>query len=265
MARRLIAAALYGGGAIGLVAVGLAGLLLTEAKIAEVRLDALKGEPPRADGLYGGAFASPGSTPLVLVVLGDSTAAGFGVDRGRDTPGALLAAGIASITERPVRLRVAAANGAASDDLEGQLDTVLRAEPTPDIALVMVGVNDIAKRIKPADSARMLGGTVRRLRAAGAQVVVGTCPDLGVVEPLQLPLRSLAQQAGRRLAAAQAAAVQQEGGHAVALAGLGPEFAHRPEMFASDRYHPSPLGYQTAAIALLPAMCTALGSWPQEK
>ncbi|MEY9967815.1 lysophospholipase L1-like esterase [Streptacidiphilus sp. MAP12-16] len=265
-ARRIAAAAAYGGSAIGLLVVGLAGLLLTEAKIAEIQLDALKGEPPRADGLYGMAFANGDAPPLALVVVGDSTAAGFGVDRGRETPGALLAAGIASIAERPVRLVVAAANGAASDDMERQLDLVLRAEPTPDIALIMVGVNDIAKRIRQTDSARMLGDAVRRLRAVGAEVVVGTCPDLGVVEPVRPPLRALARQASRRLAAAQATAVVRAGGHSVALGDLlGPEFVHKREMFASDRYHPSARGYQTAAMALLPTMCAALGVWPQDE
>jgi len=55
------------------------------------------------------------------------------------------------------------------------------------------------------------------------------------------------------------------GGRSVSLGALlGPEFDHRPEMFASDRYHPSAQGYQTAAMALLPSMCAALDVWPEE-
>ena len=266
VARRIAAAAAYGGGGIGLLGVGFAGLLLTEAKLAEIQLNTLHGEPPRADGLYGQAFASSDAPPLRLAVLGDSTAAGFGVDRGRDTPGALLAGGIAAMAERPVRLTVVAVNGAASDDLERQLVRVLEAEPELDIALVMIGANDVTQRIKLADSVRMLGDTVRRLRAAGAEVIVGTCPDLGTIEPVRPPLRTLARRASRQLAAAQTIAVVDSGGRSVSLGALlGPEFNHRPEMFASDRYHPSAQGYQTAAMALLPSMCAALGVWPEEE
>jgi lysophospholipase L1-like esterase len=262
-ARRLAVASAYGGGGLTLAALGLAGVLLVEAKLAEVRLDALKGDPPRAADLHGEAFARSDAAPLTLAVLGDSTAAGFGVDRGRETPGALLATAIAAVAERPVHLRVTAVNGAASDDLERQLDQLLSAAPLPDLALIMVGVNDIAQRIRTGNSALMLGRAVRRLRDAGAEVVVGTCPDLGVVEPVHRPLRQLAQQAGRRLAAAQALAVVRAGGHSVPLGELlGPEFANRPEMFASDRYHPSARGYRTAAMALLPTLCTALDLWP---
>ncbi len=268
VARRIAAAAAYGGGGIGLLGVGFAGLLLTEAKLAEMQLNTLHGEPPRADGLYGQAFAgeeAAGAQPLRMAVLGDSTAAGFGVDRGRDTPGALLAGGIAAMAERPVRLTVAAVNGAASDDLERQLVTLLETEPGLDIALIMIGANDVTQRIKLADSVRMLGDTVRRLRAAGAEVVVGTCPDLGTIEPVRPPLRTLARRASRQLAAAQTIAVVDAGGRSVSLGTLlGPEFNHRPEMFASDRYHPSAQGYQTAAMALLPSMCAALDVWPEE-
>lgn len=266
VARRIAAAAAYGGGGIGLLGVGFAGLLLTEAKLAEIQLNTLKGEPPRADGVYGEAFASGEEAPLRMGVLGDSTAAGFGVDRGRDTPGALLAGGIASVAERPVRLMVAAVNGAASDDLERQLGVLLAAEPVLDIALVMIGANDVTQRIKLADSVRMLGETVRRLHAAGAEVVVGTCPDLGTIAPVRPPLRTLARRASRQLAAAQTIAVVDSGGRSVSLGALlGPEFDHRPEMFASDRYHPSAQGYQTAAMALLPSMCAALEIWPEEE
>jgi lysophospholipase L1-like esterase len=266
VARRIAAAAAYGGGGIGLLGVGLAGLLLTEAKLAEMQLNTLHGEPPGADGLYGLAFARDAEqSPLRMVVLGDSTAAGFGVDRGRDTPGALLAGGIAAMAERPVRLTIAAVNGAASDDLERQLVTVLETEPELDIALIMIGANDVTQRIKLADSVRMLGDTVRRLRAAGAEVVVGTCPDLGTIEPVRPPLRTIARRASRQLAAAQTIAVVDAGGRSVSLGALlGPEFDHRPEMFASDRYHPSAQGYQTAAMALLPSMCAALDVWPEE-
>jgi lysophospholipase L1-like esterase len=261
VARRIAAAAAYGGGGIGLVGVGFAGVLLTEAKLAEHTLNTLQGEPPRADGVYGLDVADGEAEPLVLGVVGDSTAAGFGVIRGRETLGALLAGGVASVSERPVRLAVAAANGATSEDLERQVGLVLAEQP--DVVLVMIGANDVTQRIPVAGAVRMLGDAVRRMRTAGIQVVVGTCPDLGTIEPVRPPLRWLARRASRQLAAAQTIAVVEAGGRTVSLGDLlGPEFRGRPEMFASDRYHPSAQGYATAAMALLPSMCAVLDLWP---
>src|ERR687889_74363 len=48
-----------------------------------------------------------------------------------------------------------------------------------------------------------VGAAVRRLRDAGVQVVVGTCPDLGAVRSVAPPLRQLAGWLGRRMARAQ--------------------------------------------------------------
>ena len=107
---------------------------------------------------------------------------------------------------------------------------------------------------------------MRRLRDAGAEVVVGTCPDLGTIEPVAQPLRLLARRWSRDLAAAQTVAVVEAGGRTVSLGDLlGPEFYERPhEMFSSDRFHPSAAGYARAAAALLPSVCAALGLWVGE-
>ena len=130
----------------------------------------------------------------------------------------------------------------------------------------MVGANDVTHRIDKSVAVRHLAQTVRELRDAGAEVVVGTCPDLGTVEPVAQPLRLLARRWSRDLAAAQTVAVVEAGGRTVSLGDLlGPEFYERPhEMFSSDRFHPSPAGYARAAAALLPSICAALGLWNGE-
>ncbi|MEW2556249.1 SGNH/GDSL hydrolase family protein, partial [Streptomyces zhihengii] len=100
---------------------------------------------------------------------------------------------------------------------------------------------------------------------AGAEVIVGTCPDLGTIEPVYQPLRWLARRVSRQLAAAQTIVVVEQGGRTVSLGDLlGPEFAANPrEMFGADNYHPSAEGYATAAMAMLPTLCAALGLWPE--
>ncbi|MFI1000121.1 SGNH/GDSL hydrolase family protein [Streptomyces galbus] len=270
VARRIAAGAAYGGGGIGLAGAALMGLLVAEAQLARRQVYGNGTQPhvPQADGVYGRTYAVPGEEPLLLVLLGDSTAAGQGVHRAGQTPGALLASGLAAVAERPVRLRNVALPGAQSDDLDRQVGLVLgTGGPVPDVCVIMVGANDVTHRMPPTRSVRHLSSAVRRLRTAGAEVVVGTCPDLGTIEPVQQPLRWLARRASRQLAAAQTIGVVEQGGRTVSLGDLlGPEFeAHPRELFGPDLYHPSAEGYATAAMAVLPTVCAALGLWPAEE
>ncbi|WP_282693112.1 SGNH/GDSL hydrolase family protein [Streptomyces sp. CC208A] len=265
MARRIAAGAAYGGGSIGLIGVAAVGVLLAEAQLAKRTVGTGTAPlPPAADGLYGRVFGT--EDPLRLALLGDSTAAGQGVRRAGQTPGALLASGLAAVAERPVALKNVALSGARSDDLERQVSLLL-AQPMgpPDVCVIMIGANDVTHRLPATESVRLLAAAVRRLRTAGAEVVVGTCPDLGTIEPVYQPLRWLARRASRQLAAAQTIVVVEQGGRTVSLGDLlGPEFAANPrEMFGVDLFHPSAEGYATAAMAVLPTLCAALGVWPE--
>ncbi|MFJ3654945.1 SGNH/GDSL hydrolase family protein [Streptomyces nigra] len=269
VARRIAAGAAYGGGGIGLAGAATVGLLLAEVRMARRHVgNGTNNHVPSADGRYGRMYDTPGETALRLTLLGDSTAAGQGVHRAGQTPGALLASGLAAVAERPVVLRNVALPGACSDDLDRQVALVL-ADPSapPDICVIMVGANDVTHRMPPTRSVRHLSAAVRRLRTAGAEVVVGTCPDLGTIEPVQQPLRWLARRASRQLAAAQTIGVVEQGGRTVSLGDLlGPEFEANPrELFGPDHYHPSAEGYATAAMAVLPTVCAALGLWPAEE
>ncbi|MER7406526.1 SGNH/GDSL hydrolase family protein [Streptomyces sp. NPDC000070] len=269
VARRIAAGAAYGGGGIGLAGAAAVGLVLAEVQLARRRVgNGRSPHVPSADGRYGRPYAVAGEAPLRLTMLGDSTAAGQGVHRAGQTPGALLASGLAALAERPVELRTVATPGARSDDLDRQVALVL-ADPgsVPDICVIMVGANDVTHRMPPTRSVRHLSSAVRRLRTAGAEVVVGTCPDLGTIEPVRQPLRWLARRASRQLAAAQTIGVVEQGGRTVSLGDLlGPEFAANPrELFGPDSYHPSAEGYATAAMAVLPTVCASLGLWPAEE
>jgi hypothetical protein len=65
----------------------------------------------------------------------------------------------------------------------------------------------------------------------------------------------------RRLAAAQAIVVVEEGGIAVSLGSiLGPDFAAAPAvLFGPDQFHPSAEGYRAVAEVLVPSALNALG------
>ncbi|HVQ89790.1 MAG TPA: SGNH/GDSL hydrolase family protein [Mycobacteriales bacterium] len=258
-ARRIAAAALYGGGGLGLLTAAGYGLLRGEARLARRWIGSPTGQPPAADGVWGNGSGDP----IRLAVLGDSSAAGLGVTDAMETPAVLLAVGLSEVAERPVRLVNVAVVGARSADLAGQADAVLPGQPQ--IVMIMIGANDVTGRVPPAQSVRSLAEAVSRLRTTGAEVVVGTCPDLGTIEPIAQPLRLLARRWSRQMAAAQTVAVVEAGGRTVSLGDiLGPEFAARPaEMFSPDRFHPSAAGYAAAAAVMLPSVSAALGLWPE--
>lgn len=329
--RKLAAAALVGGGGAGLLGGSLVALLAAEAFLAKKTIGDPVGDPPRADGLYGGpggAFVpyepadsgaastaatstvsenpahenhpTPESTatestatesaepttgpsaenapltrtgggdvdaakPISFVLLGDSTACGYGVHTPAETPGALLATGLSALAGRPVRLTNVAVVGAETKHLDEQIDRALPAQP--DVALIIIGANDVTHRTLPGDSVAQLVAGIKRLRDAGAEVVVGTCPDLGTVRPVAPPLRQILRGWSRWLAQAQLEAAPKAGARVVALGSLlGPEFDAAPrDLFGPDRFHPSAAGYASAAAAILPSLAAAAGCWPDDE
>jgi lysophospholipase L1-like esterase len=228
--------------------------------------------PPRADGVY-----TAGGGPverwhrgvpcdLHLMVFGDSTATGYGCREAEEVPGVMIARGLAEETGKRIRLSTKAIVGATSKGLSGQIDAMFVAGPPPDAAVIMIGANDITAANGIGASARRLNRAVARLRASGAVVVVGTCPDFGVITAIPQPLRSFARARGLRLARAQAAGVRAAGGVPVPFSDLlAPEFYKAPDvLFSSDMFHPSAAGYALAAQQLLPALCHALGEFTAE-
>ncbi len=262
-ARKLASAAAYGGGGLSVLGAGLYGVLTAEAKLARRTIGEPNGErPPDSTGWYGRGRPGPA---IKIALLGDSSAAGYGVERVEETPGALLASGVAERADRRVYLREFAAVGARSSDLGAQLDRALPIEP--DVAVILIGVNDVTHRVRPAMSVGHLAEAVRRLKEAGVAVLVGTCPDLGTIKPIPPPLKQVARTWSRRVAAAQTIAVLEGGGRTVSLGSvLGPEFLAAPALlFGPDQFHPSAAGYRSLVAVLLPSTLAALDLIPEEE
>ena len=255
--RRPLASGLLAAGLVtGAAAVGSRGLLKRQAASAR----ALIGKPLGEEALAADrTWKKKYGDRIDLLVLGDSIAAGLGAEEPRQTLGARLARKLAKRTHRAVRLHTAAVVGAESSALAGQLSG-LPPSYRPDVAVVIVGGNDVTHRVPVAESVAHLTECVSALRDRGTRVVVGTCPDLGALRPIPQPLRVLGSRASRQLASAQARAVHPLGAHVVSLAdAVGPFFTSAPEeMFSLDRFHPSSLGYKRTAQALLPHVVRAL-------
>jgi lysophospholipase L1-like esterase len=191
-----------------------------------------------------------------LVLLGDSSALGVGVDTVDETVGGQLAQMLADAGAK-VALSTVAVAGARCADLATQ---VARAQlgQRPDLAVILIGVNDATHLVRPGEAAAALATAVRRLRDAGTAVVVGTCPDLGAVRAVAQPLRQIAGWYGRRVARAQASAARAAGAVVVDLAGqVGPVFRADPGMLCHDGFHPSADGYRVMAYALYPELASA--------
>jgi lysophospholipase L1-like esterase len=255
--RRLAAALAASIGGLALAALVARQFIRVQARTARRVIGKPFGEDAwMADKLYKKKYGEP----IELVLLGDSIAAGLGADVAKHTLGAQLAKRIARSTRRSVNLHTAAVVGSESSMLGAQIAN-LPAAYTADVAVIIVGGNDVTHRVKTSVSLQHLEDAVQFLQAGGTEVVVGTCPDLSALTAVPQPLRSLIGMASRQLALAQRELVTDLGGRAVSLADLvGPFFITAPdEMFATDRFHPSSAGYRRTAKAMLPSVLAALG------
>ena len=192
------------------------------------------------------------TSPLRLVVLGDSIGFGTGASRPADALGPRLAAALTD-DGFDVDLHVVAVPGASSADLAPQ---VRRAVPlAPDLAVVVIGANDLA-RFRPAEQAAAeLGAAVSALRAADAGVVVVPAPDMSMVPFVPPAFRQLVQAACTQLQLRQAAVVEAAGGSVAAVSTtVAAAFLADSTLFSGDRFHPSSAGYARIAAEVAPAV-----------
>ena len=102
-ARKIATAAAVGGAGIGatgaLGGAALYGLIVGQSKLARRRIpQATEQQTPTVNGTtWAAEGVSSRRPPIELAILGDSTAAGYGVHRERDTPGARLAISISTV------------------------------------------------------------------------------------------------------------------------------------------------------------------------
>jgi len=242
-------------GSVAATVGGIALLFRTEGRMAAQTVGHRLGDRgPDADRVYRPAWGNP----LLLVVAGDSVAGSLGAATASATLGANLAVALSDHAHRAVELRTVAAVGARTSTLDHQIDT-LPEGTVPDIAVIVVGGNDLTNHVPLADSIKALGAVIGRLRAAGSEVVVGTCPDFDTLPSLPSPLREFGGQMSRRLAAAQFKAARAAGAHPVLLGrAVRQIFLAEPhDMFAIDGFHPSSLGYRRATAAMIPAVLAA--------
>ena len=231
------------------------GFLFGETVLARRLIGVTDARPPSPDGLYGDNLS--GET-VRLLVLGDSAAVGYGMQTQMTTPPAMMGWGLAQLVQGPVLVRSVAVVGAESSDLAEQVDRGLEFDA--DVAVIVIGANDVTHLKSMTSAVDDLQVAISRLVAAGTDVVVGTCPDLGTVKPLMQPLRSIARLQSRRMARKQTVGAIEAGARTVSLGSLLASMIreHHDLMFGDDRFHPSASGYAAMARALLPSLADAI-------
>jgi lysophospholipase L1-like esterase len=194
-------------------------------------------------------------TPLRLVVLGDSIAYGSGALRSSDTLGPRFSTALTD-DGFDIDLHVLAVPGAASSALAAQ---VRRAEPlSADLAVIVIGANDLARFVPAAEAAAQLSAAVLALRAGGTDVVVVPAPDMSSVPFVPPAFRPVVQAACAQLQRLQASAAEAAGGTVAAVsAEVARAFVTDPSLFSTDRFHPSSAGYARIADAVLPTVLAA--------
>jgi lysophospholipase L1-like esterase len=189
-------------------------------------------------------------TPLRLALLGDSIAYGQGARRAEDTLGRRLARALTA-EGFDVDLHVAAVPRAVSAHLTVQVATLEAL--APDLAVVVIGANDLTRFVPAPAAAADLGVAVTALRALGSDVVVVPAPDLSSVPFVPPAFRPVVQAACLVLQQHQAQVAAAAGARIAAIGDvIGTAFADDPTLFSRDRFHPSSEGYARIAEALTP-------------
>lgn len=238
---------------VGLVAAGVLGVGLAAAGIVvsrRVRGARERAETLRRDLDHDALVGPRGGRPLRLVVLGDSSADGYGLTDPAHALPRRLGERLAERLERPVRIASFAADGARMVDVAE--DQAPRLEVTgADAVAIVVGVNDATTRRRPKqiheDTCRIVGA-IRR-SAPGARIALLACPDLGAAPALPWPLGRAIGIATRLVARTQKRAAADVGIACVSL-----DRAPSADEFGEDGFHPGADGAEAMAEALADAL-----------
>ena len=223
-------------------------MLLVEVELAS-RQRNLPDETLALDGLVG---ANAPGTPLRVVWLGDSTAAGVGAS---GVDGALprqVAAGLG----QPVQLTVFAVSGDRIGNVVAeQLPKVAALPSPPQLVFISVGANDVTHLTGPTEFRRTYRAVLDALPPSAEVVLLGV-PDMGAPPRLLQPLRALAGVRGSTIDDVVRGVARDHDATYVDIAGrTGPSFRRDPDRyFAADRYHPNDDGYGLWKDAVLEAL-----------
>lgn len=213
------------------------------------------------------AATVPAGPKLRMVVLGDSTTAGVGVERPEDSLPYLLAQRIADAAARAVHVVSYGWAGArAADVARTQLPRALQplraSETEPflrgaDVVAVVVGANDATHNTPPGRFRAELRHALKTIRSAApqARVVLAGIPAFRGALPGIEPLIFLADQYARLLRPiGRLEATRRGAAYADLATRVGERIRGRTDVLSPDRFHPSVVGYTAWADVIAEAL-----------
>ena len=237
------------------------------------RMEFLPGHP----GFYVNHVVVPssgeaGRDRLRMVVLGDSTTAGVGVERAEDALPYLIARRVAEAERREVHVVSYGWAGARAADLvRHQLPRSiepLRATETDsflagaDVVAIVIGSNDATHTTPPArfrDSLRAILEGIRETAPLARVVLAGIPAFRGALRHVE-PLILLADQYARLLRPISRAEAERAGAAYADLArDVPPLIRGRTDVLSEDQFHPSVVGYSAWADVIAEALLSAPG------
>ncbi len=196
---------------------------------------------PPAAGPTTGVVGDEAVEPLRLCVVGDSTAAGHGVDTHADGFAGCLARTLVEQTGRSVHWTAVGRLGATSRRIRYRL--LPRLDARLDLAVLLAGVNDVLGGRSPKQWGEDLAAIVDDLTERAAHVAVSGLPPFAEFPVLP---KTLARYLGERAQAFDEVSARVCADRNATLLDsrwVGPGTV-TADFFASDRFHPSALGYR---------------------
>jgi lysophospholipase L1-like esterase len=204
----------------------------------------------------GGVFGPDMAPESRIVLLGDSTMTGPGLDSCDD----LWSHQVARRLAADVRIRlvsVAAGGSRVRDVLVQQLPEAQRLRP--DVALISVGANDATHGTRLGRFEADLDAVVEAFGEAGTEVVLAGVSDLGNIPRLAHPLKALASRRSRAFDRAHArVAARHDHVVKVPIAELTDARFRTAEVFCPDLFHPNRIGHAAWADAAYPFIADAV-------
>ncbi len=237
---------------IGIVVVVLGGEVLLArggARLDEFDVTAL-------NATYAPPTEPTSATPVRVLWLGDSTAAGVGAT----SPSRAVSAGVgrrlAEARRVTIDVRVIAKSGARVGDVAREQSPRV-AELAPDVVVISIGANDTIHLTSVGafrSKYEQVLDELERDGVAASRVVVVGVPDMGAPPRLRQPLRAIVGLRGRRLDREARNIARDHGARYVDLfAETSSQFrADHDRYFAADKYHPSDDGYALWAKVIAP-------------
>lgn len=190
---------------------------------------------PEASGERQGQAGN--GTPLRLLIVGDSAAAGVGAATQDEALSGQLVAQLAS--DYQLNWTLWAQSGLDSRALLTLLEEQ-DAQPF-DVALLSIGVNDVTSRIRLAPWLALQNSLLQLLRDKFGvqQIIVSPLPPMHLFPALPCPLRGYLGSRARRFNQHLATLVAQTAGGSLLELNLSPAAGH----MARDGFHPGPAIY----------------------